>query len=768
MTYEELYSLFLEGKLDELIVKGEIYSLEHPEDAQALLLQAVAYHDSAMQEYDHEEGYQVIQNHVIPILRKALAIEPNDSRLLYNFLSYPLENEYNLMQVGRLYKHITEDNKAEFIACATRLSQLKNNEIYGFDFLVKIYESLQDDQAQLTALDQLLSYIQNGFTYNRELRDTNYSVTWPKKIFLLDRMKSISGEELTQQIEEGLVKFDSSHNYIFLDFADIAKENNRLDLALKILLKWIYGEAVEGFYTERLQSWYQLFKTEFNNGFRDPQYSDFILTIERFQTQNLGINEDQYYQTALELEKILPADFYIFFYQAVYLYEQERFEEALPLFEKALAIKPNSRAWRRYLECCYHLGKDPIDNEFKSPNEHPSDLYNQGVLLGVFCDGVTDEKRLEYKKYTADIYTNSWKNFKRYFENDAFETSYLPMEHTRAMCGNNLANILYEYFQEYDRALAILDESLTYSVFPELISTKIKIYELQENYEAIITTASRYLEDYYDGNPSFYNLSFESAIIHANYQLGEHYDLEELKTKLFEFYDTIDYSALDNYQDIIVFDNTNNYIETMMYQLLEDETEEEKAAFYEDIATQYPKQPNAHYQLMQIYNTLEDFPNCEKATIEYLSTKKKEAYADSNLEKVHFLMVKSKAYQGKAEDAIAYFEEHYSAIQSLMDAENWVYMTTMILPSYVNTGRNEHVFELVNSTLNIYRENEVDDAWSYEQINISKAIALYNSGKNKEALTLLDELMQQPDYDPVLEDYKKEWKPKGFFSKFGF
>lgn len=623
MTYEELYGLFLDGKLDELIAKGEIYSLEHPEDASALLLQAVAYHDSAMQDNEHEQGYQAIQNHVIPILRKALAIKPNDSRLLYNFLSYPLGNEYNLMQVARPQKHITEDNKAEFIEYATRLTQMENHAIYGFDFLVKIYESLQDDQGQLTALDQLLHHIQNGFPEDRALRDSNYAVIWPKKIFLLDRMKSISGEDLAKQIEDGLSQFSSNQSYIFLDFTEIAQENNRLDLALEVMLKWMYGENVEGFYSEKLQTWHQLFKAEFNNGFRHSKYSDFILTVEHSHADDLRISEDQYYQTALELEKILPNDYSVFFYQAVYLYEQERFAEAHSLFEKALATKPTSSAWRRYLACCYHLGKTPITTEFKSADEHPSDLYNQGVFLEQFSHLVAEDRKLEYKQYTAEIYTNSRENFTRYFEHNAFETSDLQIGHKRAMCGNNLATILYEHFQQYDQALAILDQALTHSVIPELISTKLKIEEIHGNYKTIIETASRYLEDYYDGESSLYNLFFESAIIHANYQLGEHYTLEELKTKLFEFYATANYFALDNDQDNIVFDNATNYIETMIYELLQNQSEEEKAAFYEDIAAQYPKQPNAHYQLMQIYNSLEDHPNCEKATNAYLSTQRR-------------------------------------------------------------------------------------------------------------------------------------------------
>ncbi len=177
--YDKLQQLFYRGDLDQCIAEGELYLLSHPEDEEVLFLMAVAYHDIVYYE-GHEEIYEAIRDHVIPYLRRILQLNPNNQKALYNILSYPLENEYTLMQIGRSKKHVTHENKNEFISYAERMLEDPDYAGYGYDFLVKIYESLEENQALLNSLEAGIYYFRKDAD-NREQKDKNISLFWIKR-----------------------------------------------------------------------------------------------------------------------------------------------------------------------------------------------------------------------------------------------------------------------------------------------------------------------------------------------------------------------------------------------------------------------------------------------------------------------------------------------------------------------------------------------------------------------------------------------------------
>lgn len=678
MTYQDLLSLFYEGELEEVISKGEIYTLNHPTDTQAMLLQAVAHHDIAMHKsnYDHESAFEAIQNYVLPILRKALTVAPDNGQLLYNFLNYPLSNEYALNQIGRIKKHISLENVSEFVYYANRLKKIPEYEVIGYDFMVKIYESFEDEQKLLVAIDEFLDFNLKNFEGDRETRDENFAIIWPKRIWLLERLKKVSNNEIINEIQHFLPKFDTTNSSSYLGFAEIAMENNRWDVAVEVIFKWVYFESLDTIDYRDMIKWYHSFQNEFQNGFRHPKLIDLLLTIEHVYFGELGISNTTYYQNSLRYEQIVPNDFGVLLYKALYLFDEEKYAETLPLLQQAFSIQPIARFWRRILIARYHLGL-PIETEdipdLPNENNHPLDLYNQGVFLGEFLDELPIIKKQQLKKYQAILYQKSFENHSKYFNENAFETTHVSMRHNWAMCGNNYANVLYEYLNEYELALQILEESIKYSVFAELYATAIKIHQILENYNEVIRWATEYLENNPEEHQSFYRLNFESDIIDARHHLGQIFTIEELKQTLFEYYQFTDYPALDDYQDNIVFDNTVGNIERMIYQLKSQDSLEERLTFYEGIIAEFPEYPSSYFHLMQIYNELEDFEKVEWAVDRYLETKKPEAHADSNLEKAYFLKMKSIAFLERPDEAVAFFELNQSFVRSIMDDESWVY-----------------------------------------------------------------------------------------------
>src|SRR5690606_8560474 len=127
---------------------------------------------------------------------------------------------------------------------------------YGYGFLTSIYEGLRDEESLLAVLDESINYFQEAFKGERETADHNISISWMKKIYLLDHNKKLSGDALTKLIAEQVDRFVSRSEMNFVDLAEIAYENNNIDLALKILLKLIKGENSAAHIHQELVKWH--------------------------------------------------------------------------------------------------------------------------------------------------------------------------------------------------------------------------------------------------------------------------------------------------------------------------------------------------------------------------------------------------------------------------------------------------------------------------------------------------------------------------------
>ena len=206
MNYEELEQLFYANELETCIAEGEKSLASSPDDLDVLFLMAVAHHDLAYRE-GHEEAYVAIQQQVIPYLRRILAIDPSNNKALYNILNYPLDNQYVLWQIARPQMHITEENKDEFIAYAQKLLADNDSAPYGFDFLIKIYESLAETEHLLATIDRGIAFFKERFADNRDVLDKNISYFWLKKIYVLDYSKLATGAEIIKMIADQIDRY---------------------------------------------------------------------------------------------------------------------------------------------------------------------------------------------------------------------------------------------------------------------------------------------------------------------------------------------------------------------------------------------------------------------------------------------------------------------------------------------------------------------------------------------------------------------------------
>ncbi|AZA76811.1 hypothetical protein EG347_04415 [Chryseobacterium sp. G0186] len=767
--YHNLEQLFYQGDLEQCIAEGEQYLLSHPEDEDTLFLMAVAYHDRVYDE-GHEEAYEAIRDKVIPYLRRILTVNPNNLRALYNILNYPLGNEYTLMQIGRIKKHITEENKSEFIGYAERLLDDAENEVYGYDFLVKIYESLgkSESKALLNSLEAGMYYFHREFADNRELRDKNTSLFWIKKIYLLDREKMVSGEELTALIEKEHATFVSRDEYDFINLADIAYENNAPELSLQMMLKAIKGSNSALHIQEKLVEWHHRFAELIQNGFSHPDVFYYQLIIERNYADLLNISEDFYKQHALEVIHNHPQIFSGYHFAGTYFYEAERYSEAIPLLEKAVELSSNATAWRRKVEAEYQLHKI-IPSELPSFTDWPTDIYNEGVCFNEFIEALEDEEdQIKWTEVHGMVYQQAYDAFQRYYEEEQFESDYHNDLHTRAMCCNNLA-IKHSLLGDHLSAIKVASEGLEYSEFRELHLVMIDSLLHEEDHEKAETALNNYFGLYDDENEDYFykNLYYRARQIEIRGLLGSPEVYADAEEALHYFYKQTQAHEINDY-DYRDLEAGKNVLEGILYLRLENEDHTTRQSYYEDLAERFPQEPNPQYALMQIYNEEENYKKVALAAKNYLENKKDFLLDDFDKAKTLYMIVKSDYFQGEYTEAVSIFTQYDAENAEVMSPEDYVLWLSYGVQVYEKLNNKNETLMLAERFSKIYNEEE----WGYdslmENVELSKAVVLYQTGNLKEAHTVLDYVQLFSDYNPIADEYKASWKKPGLFSKFGF
>ncbi|WP_027372581.1 hypothetical protein [Chryseobacterium sp. UNC8MFCol] len=765
--YDKLEQLFYRGELEQCIAEGEAYLLSHPDDEEILFLMAIASHDNVY--YDgHEAVFDAIQEKMLPYFRRVLQLNPNHQKTLYSILSYPLDNQYTLAQIGKRKKHITEDNKEEFISYAEQMLDDSENAVFGYDFLVKIYESLEHNKVLLNSLEAGIYFFQKEFADNRELRDRNTSLFWIKKIYLLDREKMISGADLTAMIERDHTTFVSRNEYDFMNLADIAYENGTGDLSLKMMLKAIKGENSAVHIQEKLVDWYHRFTEMVQKGFNHPDVFYYQLIIERSYPDLLNITEDFYYHHALEVINIHPENFSGYHFAGTYLYEKEQYSEAVPLLEKAVQLSFNATSWRRKVESEYYLyGSVPA--EVPAFTDYPSDIYNEGVFISDFIDEIENDKETtEWVDVSRQVYERAYHAFRRYYEEGKFESDYYNDLHTRAMCCNNLA-IRYSLSGDAHAAAVTASEGLQYSEFGELHLVLIDALLDGEDYENGAVALKNYFHLYDECEDFYYkNLYNRARQLEVHGILGTYdiyADAQEMLISLYQH--TIDNSEIDedDYRDLEAAKNT---LERILYERFETEESITRQSYYENIAKQFPLEPNPQYVLMQIFNENEDYEGVARTAKSYLDNKKNFLLDPFDKVKTLYMILKSDYLSGRYADAASLFSECDAESGEIMNPEDYVLWLRYGVQIFEKLNNKEQTLLLADRFSGIYQNEE----WGYdslmEDVELAKAGVLYHSGNLKEAHAVLEYIRSFSDYNPLADEYKNSWKKPGLFSKFGF
>ncbi|MDH5826244.1 hypothetical protein [Sphingobacterium faecium] len=767
MNIAELEDLYTRGDLAQCIEEGEQHLKNHPDDTAVLFLMAVAHHDYVYPGHP-ELVYDTMNQFTVPYLIKIINLEPENSETLQHMLNYTLNNDYNLAYINLSKRHIAAENSNDYIGYAQRLIQDSSHAASGYDFLVRIYESVGEESAVLKTLDEGMSFFGTYFTADREQRDQYNSIYLMKKIYLLQEKKLISPNEIVKIIADHIQQFASANDSDYLYLAEIAFENEDIAVAKAILLKLIRGANDEEDVLNGLVKWHQRFDKLIKNGLVDDDVFYFQLIVERNHFERLHLKADFYYHHALRLMDRHSDKFSPYHFAGTYLHEEARHAEALPLLSKAIELKTTSTTWRRYFVSKY-LATGAIDLELPTFEDLPRDLYNDGVELSEFiAEEITDPEDLAlFQAMLSGLYEQSFHAFQSYFEEDRYESDYLGTRHNWAMCCNNYGIVLIKH-ECYGTAIDVTTIGLQHSEFEELHHTLLDALIKQEDYVDAKAALTKFFSIYTAQSSNFYlYLKHQADYLIVKNGLGEtENSVDEAQNLLSQIYhhyvvnpDISDYDFRD-------YEAAKNAVEGILYDIYEDESQEVKIAYYTLIAEQYPHEPNPPYVLMQIYNELDDYKNVNHMALLYLANKKEFIINAFDKAKTLYMIMKSHYFMEEYSLGIDFFTTHDLFCEETFDAPEYLQWLLYGIKLFAVENQIEPLLRYSNKLAHIY---ETED-WGYddtsEEVHLLVANALYISGDLKQAHQRLDLVLGYSDHAALADEYKKTWKKPGLFSKF--
>lgn len=766
ITIEELKDLFIQGYLPEFIQEAEAYLNLHPQDTEVLFMMAIAHHDRVYSG-DPKRLFEAIKIYTLPLLREILVLEPANSQARYHILNAVLNNEYDLVQMNSAEKHISRENIGEYISYAQHLTLDPESAIYGYNFLISLYELIDAIPDILQTLDRGMEFLSSHFKQDREQREQNVSIYFCKKIYLLHANKLASGDDISVLINSHLQNFASSNDMDYLQLADIVFEHGNIVLAKKLLLKLVRGVNDAPEVLEGMVRWHARFDQLIQNGLVDDDVFYFQLIVERSHFKLLQVSSDFYYHRAVQLIKLHPACFSAYHFAGTYLHEEDEHTEATVLLSKALEIKTSAVTWRRYLISRY-MSTGEIDVDVPEFQDLPRDLYNDAVELSDFVqEKVTDEDDLSLmESITSAIYEKSEHAFRAYFEENAYESDYLGSRHNWAMCCNNYSIALIK-LGCYETAVHAAYTGLKQSEFEELHHTLLDALLKQENYAAAKTATERFFKIYNSDNSNFYRyLQHQGNYLLIRRELGEDNTITEAQDLLFRIYEHYEHHPDISDYDYRDYEAAKNTVEGFLYNHYENESQEFKIKHYTGIAAHYPREAQPQYVLMQIYNELEDYRQVNKAARLYLRNKKEFIMNDFDKAKTLYMIMKSNYLVNEFDAGIEIFETHNSFcaitferpeyVQWLIYGMRLLAAKQMIEPLLVYAGQMDDIY--------------TEEGWSYddtaEEIQLLVANTYYLKGDLKNAHQRLDLVLGYTDHAALADEYKRSWKKPGLFSKF--
>ena len=748
MDIQHLQTLFEQNQFAQCIKETEQFLQQDPNHIDALLLIAAAYYES-IYEQAPLQVYQALRYTILPYLKRVLAQDATHQQAMTLLLNYTLVNDHDLKDSQENKRHISAENKQEFLDYADILANQYDLQLKAYQYKIKIYDLLDEYQDQFKLINEAFNYCDNP---------SDQASFWVQQIYLRYQYPDLLPQQsVLAEIKAKFNTFYTLEVFHYLSLAEIAYEQKDNALALDILMVLLVKDNTDPEIQRGLAVWYMRFKEAQTAGFTHPDLHWYLVIIEFNYFELLDLPEDTFYHHALELTQKFPQEYTGYHFVSAYFFRNEDYVQAEKFLEKALNIQFHLVSWQRWVMCQYYNY-----NHFPTvlpnlENESASALYGAGVDLGEYLDEISKEAQPQLRKLVIELYEKSREIFRVYLSQNPHDQE---SHHCLGMCCNNLA-IQYLNIQQYQMGIDTIKEGLEHTEFWELHYTLIQLYEAQENKDQEIYNALDHFFNVYSQEdvPSIDYLTFRNKYLVLGYRLGIDTSIDRIEkaldssNQLEQYYD----GQLDeyNFRDL---ECSRNDIHELLHHHYEQQPLEIKKEFNASILQKHPTNAWAMFNLMFCYSKLKNHQQVFYYAQQYLIHKPDFIISPFNRLQCHHFSLKSLYLLEDYPKACAYFLQHNPIIYNQCEAGDELMWLMHGIQAFAHCQELEQVTLLLDRIEDLY----VQQNWSFdddlETAYLCKATTLYQAGKLKLAHQQLKEIL---DYNPNSEraqEYVQIWQ----------
>ncbi|MGY0036009.1 hypothetical protein [Pedobacter sp. NJ-S-72] len=491
-----------------------------------------------------------------------------------------------------------------------------------------------------------------------------------------------------------------------------------------------------------------------------------LLALRRF-SEPLGADVMEILSLSLDYIKVYPDWDVPYYFAGSFLFDEEKYEEALPYLKKSLDRGGMARGLRRYIDASYRI-TGQLPNIESLPIDSPGAYYAAGCDF--YYESIakiwTEELAEELQEIKIKFYEVSYQGFHEYFYNNVGE-SLANDTHTFAMCCNNYGIALTE-IGDFEKAAVVHAIGYSLSPFWEQLNSwgaALKGLEKYEEAIEIFQVAANYSVQYL----SFSNyLRIKSEILDMTYKLDRTDDAYELLEAVTDEYDSFLDTNKDELTENELFELSEQYIiiQNVRHDILSKGSPEDAIKAWQNELVKNPDDNSAWFMLMQEYYQIKDYSQCIACADNYQAVKKEAIQATSRC-KIHYM-------RGLSYMNLRNYEKAIEDLKALIEPLKVVYPNDEyelsraylhLSDCYFTLKKWDNCNEVAYQAILCYIRND----WSWDdellKVKLQYADALHITGSKDEALENVNNILEAYPANEEALKRKKEWK-KGLFSFF--
>lgn len=468
-----------------------------------------------------------------------------------------------------------------------------------------------------------------------------------------------------------------------------------------------------------------------------------------------------------------PEEAYFYHYTANAFFNIGSYQEALPWYEKSLAIRPYPFSIVRWYYTSYKVNGQFPEKWPEIAHPVPYDWYAAGVIFSEIIQLEKDNqvkqlalplKRFVYKQ-AFDLYHAYW------YENKG--SSYAGHPHHFAMCCNNYGIALYEG-GIYVEAAHVHTIGYNMSPFWEQLESRADAHHSMGKLAEAIEDRQTILENFTDALPLTYYVSIHERMIDDLCSLERHAEALDLYEKILSEYNSWiarDMEELEEYDRQTITYNIDR-IKTGRAFIRTDSADDlsERILALETHLIEKPDDSDAYFNLMYLYFDNAQYEHCIGAINNRISIGGIPQLPVISQMKIYYFRGKAALKLGRNKAALADMQRTLDIMATGDTTDNspnyrfGVY--AFMAEAWLGEKEYDECINYAMQCVNIYAANNW--AWDTEASSIRYTMALAFEGKGdtgpcKKLIDLI--VLNDPGFHPAAEK-KNQLRGGGIFSFF--